>query len=540
MARKTADLTACGFVQQLNVDYWDWSDDELKAVENEDLSEMCSIIRGRLENIGLVIAEMYAIIHDKDSQEQWSEIYKRYEIVTKAKHVHILVKFEEPKAKLEDIAAAVGLSPEFVEKPKRGKYAYNNMLAYLIHAKYADKYQYDYTEVLTVAGMPYSEVYHNNLELWERGRAKVAVDKSRESIDWLEAKILSGEVTRSQVFLTDRFFTIYSQYKRRCDDAFQMYGERKAYKTIQAMENGEFKLTVFFITGKARSGKSAFTDRLVQQLKKDAYEEFGEVWTSSDAASSNPFDDYNGEEILVMDDLRGMALTASDWLKLLDPDRVSMNSARYRNKRVAARAILINSEREPFEFFYYIKGNGAGGARAEAMDQFFDRIMSCVRVCRIGEELDSARAIQIADSVRTNEPYHMALPIQSGGDLELNYKFEQKHSEPYLDPDTAAKMLSRRIIERNKLTPKKADPDKIQRDRDAVTEYNIRLIDEQVEKDIEEHLAQEEEYQRRMEEEAEEYFARKEEEDTKRKDKEDERDTWANPSGGISWGDDDE
>ena len=38
----------------------------------------------------------------------------------------------------------------------------------------------------------------------------------------------------------------------------------------------------------------------------------------------------------------------------------------------------------------------------------------------------------------------------------------------------------------------------------------------------------------------EEYLARREQEDMKRKDKEDERDTWANPSGGISWGDDED
>ncbi len=40
-------------------------------------------------------------------------------------------------------------------------------------------------------------------------------------------------------------------------------------------------------------------------------------------ASSNPFDEYLGEEIIKMD-LRGMAMTASDWLQLMDP-RASWN-----------------------------------------------------------------------------------------------------------------------------------------------------------------------------------------------------------------------
>ncbi len=36
---------------------------------------------------------------------------------------------------------------------------------------------------------------------------------------------------------------------------------------------------------------------------------------SNENRPSNPFDEYLGEEIIKMDDLRGMAMTASDWLQ---------------------------------------------------------------------------------------------------------------------------------------------------------------------------------------------------------------------------------
>lgn len=74
-----------------------------------------------------------------------------------------------------------------------------------------------------------------------------------------------------------------------------------------------------------------------------------------------------------MDDLRGMSMTASDWLKLLDPDRASMMSARYNNKRVASRVIIINSEKDIYQFFYHMKG--AANGLEEAMDQFLRRVI---------------------------------------------------------------------------------------------------------------------------------------------------------------------
>ena len=452
MARKSSVIKTCMITQQLDVSMWDWTDDELKAVENHNMQAICDVVMSRFASSHIDVEEMYAIIHDKDTVEKWNEAHQRYEIITKQPHIHIVVKFADRTVNIENVAVCLGLKPEFVEKPTRGKYAYSNMLAYLIHIKYTDKHQYDYTEVLTVAGIPYSEVYHNNLEMWEKGRAKVDVDRSRENIDWLEAKILSGEVSRSQVFLTDDFFKIYSQYKRRCDDAFSTYAERKAYKTIQAMENGEFKLTVLFITGASRSGKSKLTDRLVQQIIEDAQERFGESWSVAQAAASNPFDDYLGEEILVMDDLRGMALTASDWLKLMDADRVSINSARYRNKRVAVRAIVINSEKEPLEFFYYLKGNGSGDARAEAMDQFFGRIMACVHVFRVDSDADSARVVSIEDGIRTSEPYMIKSPDNINV-MSLNYRFEPNPDKPYYQYDEAIKRLSDMVISRNGLEP---------------------------------------------------------------------------------------
>ena len=76
-------------------------------------------------------------------------------------------------------------------------------------------------------------------------------------------------------------------------------------------------------------------------------------------------------------------MSASDWLKLLDPYNITPSSARYSNKTVAARVIVITSEKDPIEFFYYTRTGG--GDRSEALDQFIRRIQALVQVVPYGE-----------------------------------------------------------------------------------------------------------------------------------------------------------
>lgn len=414
MARKEANLTAFMLVQQLDPDFYDWSPEEKEAVESKDVRVITNIIGQRLYDAGMVVAEMHCIVHDKDMREVWDNAASNYVIESKPEHIHCLVKFwKDDKNKvhggtLAKISTALGVEPQYIEKPSAGKYAYDNMLAYLTHVKYADKAQYKPEEVMSTGCMKdgkklyktYMEYYEERKKDWLEGRAKVKAQQARVNIDILEERILTGEVCRNQILLTDELYDIYARYKRRCDDALDTYAQRKIAKTIQAMENGEFKVSVFFITGASHSGKSVFTDNLVKRIQSDAKARFGEDWTVCQVASSNPFDEYMGEEILVMDDLRGLSLTASDWLKLLDPDRISYGSARYRNKKMACRTIVINSEKDVLEFFYYMKNSG-GGDRGEALDQFYRRIIARVKVYRVPDNLD-VRRIEVGQMQETN------------------------------------------------------------------------------------------------------------------------------------------
>src|SRR5699024_6954424 len=87
----------------------------------------------------------YGIVHDKDHREVWSAVEQQLVTELKPDHVHAVIKFASraKSAPLDRLATAIGVEPQYVEKPGRGRYAYDNMISYLTHAKYADKHQYD-------------------------------------------------------------------------------------------------------------------------------------------------------------------------------------------------------------------------------------------------------------------------------------------------------------------------------------------------------------------------------------------------------------
>ena len=451
MPRKEAGLSMCGITQDLMPEHWNWTDAEKAYLGN--LPKMCEIIENRLKSQfpNLTISECYIILHDKDMKQVWNEASLNMVTIYKTRHIHIYLAFLGVKLMLNEIAAAVGLEPQFVERPKAGRWAKDNMLAYLIHAKNSEKYQYDPNEVYTHRGEPYRGIYEARKETWEKGQAKREKQNHAEDIDWLLKQILTGKITRSEIMLTDAYYAVYAEYSSKCDAAFETYGQRKAYMAIRAMENKEFEVAVFYITGQAGAGKSTFTDMFVNNLIERVFNETGDMWQKCSVASSNPLDDWQGEEILVMDDLRGMAMTASDWLKLLDPERVNRAGTRYKNHFVTPRVIVINAEKDVVDFFYFLKGIG-GGNRSEAMDQFIRRIMS--RVYVVQDPMTQMRLASVNDAVQLPAGQIMRVPVKDGdmtvAQINVRYAFMADPEHENMTFADAVDYIVERTMTKNK------------------------------------------------------------------------------------------
>lgn len=419
--KKEALLTSVAITQYFETKYWKNGWDE-ELIKSENIEKILEEIVRRVSEIATV-SEAYAIKHDKDTSIGFDSVTNSTISELKEPHIHALLKFSKG-ATLTDLAERIGLAEQYLEKAKSGRYGYDNLLAYLIHAKDKDKYQYSPDEVFTLIGKNYLEVYHERKESWLKGKAKKEVQKSFEDIDFLIDNILNENITKNDILLDKKYHTPYIIHKTRINDAFKTVGEIKGARTKDELENGEFKKTILFIYGNSGLGKSRFAKELAKDIIQMAKLN-NKKWQSITTAGTNMFDEVNGEEILLLDDVRGDSLTASDWLKVLDPYNISPVSARYQNKIGAAKVIIITSSKHPLAFFYYTKGNAY-----EDLSQYVRRIEHLATLKGTSEK----PIFYESHPVRTMN-YKRRIP-EIGYDVYLSYDFtpgnEMKSKEELL------------------------------------------------------------------------------------------------------------
>lgn len=382
-------------------DYENWDNLESLTQQIADKLERDEIKQGEKIESEIEIVEIASILHDKDKQKKFDVELQQYVYEDKHKHVHIFVELSRTVS-LPLIAERLGIASNFIEQLGRGRYAKENTLAYLVHAKNADKYLYDPRDVVTLDTFDYLEYYGERHEQWQEARAtKKKKEVSLPKVDWLVEKILLGEITREEIMLTDDYFSVYASNKKRVDEAFEVFVDRKIFKGMEAMRRGDFTLKCYYITGQPDSGKTVFAKGLVGGLlAKDP------SWTVFEAGATNPLDGYRGEEIIFMDDPRASAFGASDWLKLLDPINTSPISARYKNRTPVARVLVMTAYMPIDEFFYYVRDKGNN--RSEALDQFLRRFAGLVQIVKMEngqrvfhylemKELDNPKSIAVYD-----------------------------------------------------------------------------------------------------------------------------------------------
>lgn len=453
--KKDHALAAFMLVQQLNAEYWEYATEPqkpdemhwdindaghiykaryeiytelrkaLQAARGGDVAPLVPWVASRLAGRGVL--EVHGILHAKDMLTTWDASKNEYVQTPKAPHVHIMVRFKPQKSfdtsrTLANVAAALGVEPQAIERPGRGRFAVDNMIAYLTHIKYVDKHQYAPEEVVSLVpegsdGKTYATIYAERRLDWMRGRGEVSKKNAAINIEALINDITDGKISKQQILLTDELLMIYSRYRRRINDAFATNLERKVLNTVNDMKSGKFRLSVFFVTGEAGQGKSLFADFFASALQKYERETKGEDWQVYDAAATNGMDDYNGEEILVLDDLRAGAMRSEDWLRLLDNHRTKAASARFYNKTPICKTLIITSIKEPFEFF-------AALARSDSEDlnQFIRRISACVKVINVSEGLRNARFT--IGEVKKVEPFRLGYDGKP-----LVYSFEDDSCE---------------------------------------------------------------------------------------------------------------
>lgn len=390
--------------------------------------------------VGFEPETAWAIVHDKDlyTIEDFDAGLCSFAQVNALKriHIHILIRAvaREHGVSVREAAEAWGIEENFIRFPKdsngtdleKGRYAFENQGAYLPHAKQPEKHLYPFSQVATLFGADYRAWAEAHFGKWTEFRAKKEAVKDVEHIQTFIDGCRFGEILKEQIMApgpdgtlrTNPLYRIYTGfYGEKMDKPLgpvidRMLREAAAGRmgiAVHDLEKGLAQKVILFVTGKAGMGKSVFAEGLCRALA-DLY-----GYRTYRAASRNAVDDYDGAEIMLMDDVRGAALGIEDWLTLLDPHHANPMAARYKNKpALAPRVIVITSSKSPLEFFYFAKGIG-GGDRAEAMDQFFRRIMLQLRVLNPYEfgfyNIQALRPQRVA-------PYELEVPGSAEDEFE--------------------------------------------------------------------------------------------------------------------------
>lgn len=362
--------------QEITADRWEWRNDldghpspwesgnplAPDVPEDECAKRIMQIVFDRLNGTDNAVLEAYGILHNLDTITTDDGGVQQ-----KHAHVHMVFKFDG-RMTVEEIAKRAGVAQQFVERPKKGRYSYDNMLAYLVHAKDENKYQYDPAQVVTFAGIDYKDVAASHEHQWAQGRALKKKAARKDDLQWMIEQILDGKLSRQQILLTDGYMRVYADHKGKIDDALSVYGASRAAQLAEAIESGRVCTTFYFVHGVTGRGKTSLIALPICHALQAIYPH----WRYVSLTSKNPFDEYNGEEIIIMDDFRGEEMSASEWLRLLDPYHASPAPARYKNKAaVAPLAIIITSSKSFEEFFWHTDGKRSTD---EAMGQFIRRL----------------------------------------------------------------------------------------------------------------------------------------------------------------------
>lgn len=268
----------------------------------------------------------YAIseVHDKDMDEDGNPVKE---------HIHVMLCFQNARS-LKNVASILGDKPQYLEKWDERA---NNGFAYLVHATSGAKVKAQYSPANVLANFPYAE------EL-KKQTLEVLKKKSRQKIDVLLDAYYNEEMTLEELE-QELTGAQYGRYKKQIDNITSKILERHADIWRQDMIKNNRRVKVIWIYGAAGTGKTSLARSIAKQDGRAYY---------VSGSSRDVFQSYNGEHILILDELRSNVIPYHDLLRILDPfgnqERI-MAPARYSDKSLACDLIIITTPFNPVDFY---------------------------------------------------------------------------------------------------------------------------------------------------------------------------------------------
>lgn len=216
----------------------------------------------------------------------------------------------------------------------------NACIQYLLHLNDKDKTPYDKANLTTNI---------NESQLDDLLTTTDGETQSRKMVDNIIRKIANGEIREY-----NRFDYIDPVTLARNKTLFA-----NAFRNRSDSIMGDFnrKIDVIFIYGDSGSGKTTYAKMLSKNYGNGSY------YISS--SSNDTMQDYQGQDVLILDDLRDDAFNFADFLKVIDNNTATSIKSRFFNKTFLGKAIIVTSCVPYYEWYKDSK---------EDRNQFYRRI----------------------------------------------------------------------------------------------------------------------------------------------------------------------
>lgn len=269
------------------------------------------------------------IVHDKDDTRAHYHIYINFGTGVDSKLVA-----EWFKLGWTDENGVEHTGENFIEKVKGRK---ADVLMYLTHENESQKYKHIYDR---------SEVHSNFAVDVEIEQAKIIGDFEHYSY--------AQQLKYVESLPVDEKIKTFTRLKK----LWELYCQTLTL-------NSDRHLEVVFICGKGGTGKTYYAKKMLENMGLD-------FCVSS--SSNDPFQDYMGQNAIILDDLRYTSFDLEDLLKILDNNTSSSVKSRFNNKVFNGKVIVITTP-VPLWYWYPEKKNDI-----DSLVQLYRRIGTYVEI----------------------------------------------------------------------------------------------------------------------------------------------------------------
>ncbi|EFN98262.1 hypothetical protein SMSK564_1424 [Streptococcus mitis SK564] len=297
------------------------------------------------------------ILHDKDVNEDGETVEPHIHLMMYFKHARsphsIAWEINERNGKREDSQIE---RLEFFKHP-------NNGFSYLVHqTKDAqNKYQYPISEV--ISNFDFAKKLENIRKQVERNQSKKEGELIREYLDMLYDGLLTLEEIESELTGSQ-----YAKASTRLKAVAEKRQERLGREFLNRMKYEQKTKQVVYIYGESGLGKTRLAKTYAEN-KNTSYFVTG--------SSRDPFQSYQNQETIIIDELRPDSFRYDDLLKILDPYNFDVFlPSRYIDKALTAELIFITSPYSPKELY----DNFQTSKRIDRFDQLERRIQTAILV----------------------------------------------------------------------------------------------------------------------------------------------------------------